>query len=215
MTDQPTSWAALFSSIAAILSAIAWPVVVAWFLFVNRIRIAFLLKVLGRKLSSAKKLKVGQFELEEELEEAVSEAGAKVDEADTSKAVPKDQLQAAVNLRKKVIHSSVPKSEALQAVRDQIFDLAEQYESVRADMPSGAMRTRKMNEIAAGMRTLALAGLPLRTRLTRSEFAGERLAAICMLQVEPRQRYFRWLIDRLKTESQAFILFQRRSQFSS
>ncbi len=29
-----------------------------------------------------------------------------------------------------------------------------------------------------------------------------------MLQVEPRPRYFRWLIDRLKTESQAFILFQ-------
>jgi len=29
-----------------------------------------------------------------------------------------------------------------------------------------------------------------------------------MLQVEPRPRYFRWLIDRLRTESQAFILFQ-------
>jgi hypothetical protein len=29
-----------------------------------------------------------------------------------------------------------------------------------------------------------------------------------MLQVEPRPRYFRWLIDRLKTENQAFILFQ-------
>lgn len=208
MTDQPTSWAALFSSIAAILSAIAWPGVVAWFLFVNRIRIAFLLKVLGRKLSSARKLKVGQFELEEELEEAVSEAGANVDEADTSKTVPKDQLQAAVTLKEKVVDFSVPKSEVLEAVRGQVFDLAEQYESVRADMPSGPLRTRRMNEIAAGMRTLALAGLPLRTKLTKSEKPGMRLAAICMLQVEPRPRYFRWLIDRLKTESQAFILFQ-------
>lgn len=196
------------SSIAAILSAIAWPGVVAWFLFVNRIRIAFLLKILGRKLSSAKKLRVGQFELEEELEEAVSEAGAKVDEADTSKTVPKNQLQAAANLRKKVIGASVSKSEVLEAVRNQIFDLAEQYESARAGMPSGPARTRRMNEIAAGMRTLALAGLPLRTKLAQSEIAGRRLAAICMLQVEPRPRYFRWLIDRLKTESQAFILFQ-------
>jgi len=65
-----------------------------------------------------------------------------------------------------------------------------------------------MNEIAAGMRTLALAGLPLRTELTRSEKAGRRLAAICMLQVAPRPRYFRWLIDRLNTEDQAFVLFQ-------
>ena len=208
MTDQPTSWAALLSSIASVLSAIAWPGVVAWFLFANRIRIAFLLKVLGRKLSSAKKLKVGQFELEEELEEAVSEAGEKIDEADTSKAVPKNQLQAAADLRKKVIGSSVPKAEALEAVRDQIFELAEQYESVRAGMPSGPQRTRRMNEIAAGMRTLALAGLPLRTELTRSEKAGRRLAAICMLQVAPRPRYFRWLIDRLNTEDQAFVLFQ-------
>jgi hypothetical protein len=208
MTDQPTSWAALFSSIAAVLSAVAWPAVAAWFLFANRIRIAFLLKVLGRKLSSAKKLKVGQFELEEELEEAVSEAGSEVEEGATPNAVPRNQLRAAENLKKKVIGSSIPKTEVLEAVRDQIFDLANQYESARAHMQSGPARTRRMNEIAAGMRTLALAGLPLRTKLTQSPIAGRRLAAICMLQVEPRPRYFRWLIDRLKTESQAFILFQ-------
>jgi hypothetical protein len=208
MTDQPTSWAALLSSIAAILSAIAWPGVVAWFLFVNRIRIAFLLKVLSRKLSSAKKLKLGQFELEEELEEAVSEAGAKANEADIPNTVPINQLRAAQNLKQRVIGSSVPKSEVLEAVRGQIFDLANEYESVRTEMQSGPSRTRKMNEIAAGMRTLALTGLPLRTELTRSQIAGQRLAAICMLQIEPRPRYFRWLIDRLKTESQAFILFQ-------
>jgi hypothetical protein len=208
MTDQPTTWAALFSSMAALLSAVAWPAVVAWFLFVNRVRIAFLLKVLGRKLSSAKKLKLGQFEIEEELAEAVSEAGAEVDEAHTPNAVPKNQLRAAKDLKKKVVDSSAPKSEVLEAVRDQIFDLASQYESIRAEMQSGPIRTRRMNEIAAGMRTLALAGLPLRTELTRSKIAGGRLAAICMLQVEPRPRYFRWLIDRLKTESHAFILFQ-------
>jgi hypothetical protein len=208
MTDHPTSWAALLSSIAAILSAVAWPGVVAWFLFVNRVRIAFLLKVLGRKLSSARKLKLGQFELEEELEDAVSEAGATVDEADIPKTIPKDQLRAAKNLRERVVGSSVPKSEVLEAVRGQIFDLADQYESVRAHMPSGPLRTRRMNEIAAGMRTLALAGLPLRTKLTQSEITGRRLAAICMLQVEPRRRYFSWLIDRFKTENQAFVLFQ-------
>jgi hypothetical protein len=208
MMDQSTTWAALFSSVAAILSAIAWLAVVAWFLFVNRIRIAFLLKVLGRKLSSAKKLKLGQFEIEEELEEAVSEAGAEVDETDKPNAVPKNQLQAAKDLKKKVVNSSVPKSEVLEAVREQIFDLANQYESIRAHMQSGLIRTQRMNEIAAGMRTLALAGLPLRTKLIQSEVAGRRLAAICMLQVEPRPRYVQWLIDRLKTESQAFILFQ-------
>jgi hypothetical protein len=208
MADQPTSCATMLSSIAAILSAIAWPGVVAWFLINNRIRIADLLKVFGDKLSSAKKLRLGQFELEEDLQEAISEAGARVDEADTSKTVPKNQRQAAENLKKKVIDSSIPKFEVLEAVGEQIYDLADQYEDVRAHMRSGAQRTRKMNEIAAGMRTLALAGLPLRTKLTRSEKVGHRLAAICMLQVEPRPRYFRWLIERLENENQAFVLFQ-------
>jgi hypothetical protein len=65
-----------------------------------------------------------------------------------------------------------------------------------------------MNEIAAGMRTLAFEALPLRTELTRSDSPGRRLAAICILQIEPRPRYFRWLIERLITENQAFLLFQ-------
>ena len=75
-------------------------------------------------------------------------------------------------------------------------------------MPGSQLRTRKMNEIAAGMRTLALAGLPLRTELTKSDSVGMRLAAICMLQVEPRPRYFRWLIQRIKTEAHAFVIYQ-------
>jgi len=208
MSDQPPSWAALLSSIAAVLSAMAWPGVAAWFLFSNRIRIAFLLKVLSRKLSSAKKLKFGQFELEEELEEAVSEAGAEITDVDTSRTVPENQVHAAESLKKKVINSSIPRSEVLEAVRAQIYDLADQYEFVRDHMASGPLRTRRMNEIAAGMRTLALAALPLRTELTRSKKVGQRLAAICILQVQPRPRYFRWLIDRVKTEDQAFVLFQ-------
>ncbi len=141
------------------------------------------------------------------MKEAVSEAGEEANEADISKTIPKNQRQAAEDLKKKVANSSVPKSEVLEAVKGQILKLASEYESVRTRLQSGPVRTRRMNEIAAGMRTLALAALPLRTELTRSQMAGEKLAAICMLQVEPRPRYFRWLIERLKTESQAFILF--------
>lgn len=177
----------------------------------NRVRIAFLLKVLGRKLSSAKKFKFGQIEVEafeEEVEEAVTSAGANVSAEDLPRTVPEEQVRAAKNFKERARATQLPKSSVLEAVRRQIFDLANEYEIARAQMQSSYLRTRKMNEIAAGMRTLALTALPLRTELTRSDSIGKRLAAICILQVEPRPRYFRWLIERVKTEDQPFVFYQ-------
>jgi hypothetical protein len=211
LTDQPASLASLLSSIAAILNAVAWPVVAAWFLFTNRSGTSHLLKILGNKLSSARKFKVGQFELEafaDELKESVSDAGEQVGDTDKPKAVPKEQLEAAISLKEKVRSARLPESSIREAVKRQIYDLAREYENIRAQLPSGLVRTRKMEQIAAGMRTLALAGLPLLSLLTRSDSVGRRLAAICMLQIEPRQSYFRWLIERFKTENQPFIFYQ-------
>ena len=76
-----------------------------------------------------------------------------------------------------------------------------------------SLRTRRMKEIAAGMRTLALVGLPLRTQLTRSESVGRRLAAICIFRLSRVQDYFKWLIERVKTESQRLSSTKRQSQF--
>ncbi len=211
MTDQPASWAALLSSIAAILNAVAWPAVALWFLFVHRVRIAFLLKVCGRKVSLAKKVKVGQLELEafeDEVKEAVIEASTQISDSDPPKSVPPNQVRAAETLRTKVYRAGIPESTVRDTVRREIYELAREYEIVRANIPPSGLRTRKMNEIAAGMRTLAIAGLGLRTELTRSDSVGRRLAAICMLQVEPRARYFKWLIERIKTESQPFVFYQ-------
>jgi len=208
LTDQLASYAPLISSIAAILNAIAWPAVAAWFLFIHRLKVSNLFTILGNKLTSAKKLKIGQFELEDVLEEGVINAREQIGDSEMPKSIPKTQLQAAANLKERVSTTELPESSVLEAVRNQIYDLASEYESVRSQMPSGHMRTRRMNEIAAGMRTLALAGLPLRTQLTRSDSIGKRLAAICMLQVEPRPRYFRWLIERVKSETQPFVFYQ-------
>lgn len=211
MTEPLTSWAALLSSVAAVITSIAWPGVALWFLATHRAKIAFLLKVVGRKLSLAKKLKVWQFEIDEfegEVKEAVIQAGAHVNDDSPTKSVPRSQVEAAESLEAKVLAAGIPESRALDAVRRQIYELAREYEVTRATDFSGTQRTRKMNEIAAGMRTLAIAGKRLRTELTKSDSVGRRLAAICMLQVEPRLRYFSWLIERLRTESQPFVLFQ-------
>jgi hypothetical protein len=211
LTDQPASWAALLSSIAAILNAVAWPGVAAWILFTHRTDTSQILKTLGNKLSAAKKIKAGQFEMEafeDELKQTVDEVGETVGNIPRLRAVPKEQLQAAENLKEKARAAQLPESSVGEAVKKQIYALANEYEKIRLQLPSCSERTRKMDQIAARMRTLALAGKPLRTLLTRSDSVGRRLAAICMLQIEPRQSYFRWLIERFKVENQPFIFFQ-------
>jgi len=36
---------------------------------------------------------------------------------------------------------------------------------------------------------------------------GDRLAAVCILQVVPEFGFFNWLVERIKNEDQPFILF--------
>jgi len=211
MADQASSWTSILPSLAAILNAVAWPAVALYILLDHRVQISRLLQVLEKKLNSAKKVKLAQIEIsdfENEADKAIVEAREGVDDSKTPQEILQGQIKAAVNFDSKIDPEPASESRALETVRRRIFALAGEYEKVRKEMPSGPLRTRKMNEISAAMRTLALAGLPLRTSLVKSNSVGKRLAAICMLQVEPRPRYFRWLVERIKAEDQAFILFQ-------
>ena len=94
----------------------------------------------------------------------------------------------------------------LAVIRRQIADLAQEYESSRANMASGPERTRRMELIITKMRTLAFAGYPLLPELTSSASPGQRLAAIATLQVKPDPTYLRWLAERIGVE-QPFIAY--------
>ena len=209
MIEQaPSAAATLLNSIAALVNAIAWPAVAAWFLFTHRSGVANLLKIFGTKVSSAKKLKFGEIELEEELETDIRAVREGASSAELPKTVPEEQVQAAVELRAKIRSADVPRSAVIETVKRQIDELAAEYEATRLKMPSGVLRTRRMNEIAAGMRALALTALPLRAELAKSQSSGYRLAGICILQVPPSASFFDWLIERVQKESEPFVFYQ-------
>jgi hypothetical protein len=208
LVDQSASTAALLTSIAAVITAIAWPAVAAWFFFTHRSGLSHLLEIFGTKMSTAKKLKFGQIELEEELEVGIRDAREGASVGELPKTVPEEQIQAALDLRDTIRKTDVPRTAVLETIQRQINDLAVEYEATRQKMPTGVLRTRRMNEIAAGMRALALTALPLRAELARSQSTGQRLAVICILQVSPSSSYFEWLIDRFKKESEPFVFYQ-------
>lgn len=88
--------------------------------------------------------------------------------------------------------------------------LAAEYEMVRRTMPFGFERTRKMAEIASGMKRLALAAANFIPMLTKSHQPGERLAAVIILQMKFDSTYIEWLAERL-SEEPAFVGYQAAS----
>ncbi len=83
----------------------------------------------------------------------------------------------------------ISKNSDISVVRDQINNVAREYERIRASMSSGDERTRRMEVVTTKMRTLGLAALPLLEELKASASPGSRLAAIAILQVAPNIDY--------------------------
>jgi hypothetical protein len=199
------------ASVASLLAAIAWPLTALYLVGCHRKEVSELLMVAAPKFKTAKRFKVGAFEVDsfaEGIEEIVTRAEASANTEVLSRKIPKPQFDAAQRIRTEVGRADLPRPRIFGKLREQVYLLAESYDSVRAEMPSSPQRTRRMNQLAAGMRALASAVGPLRTHLMHSPSAGKRLAAICGLQINPRHRYLRWLIERFRVEDQAFVLYQ-------
>jgi len=201
----------LLSSIAAILQAVAWPLVALVFFVLYRRRISSLLDIFGEKLSEATRFKAWQLELDsttEDIKQVVEKASNTADPDHTLGIVSRSQIAAAEEVRDRIHNSPIPDARALPAVREQLYALIQEYDDARRNLQPGFVRTKKMTGIVAGMRALSLAALSLLAQLTGEKSTGARLAAICMLQISPDPDYFDWLIERLKHEDQAFVLCQ-------
>jgi hypothetical protein len=88
----------------------------------------------------------------------------------------------------------------LRVIREQVAELAREYDAIRSSMNSGSERTRRMEVIASRMRTLAPSAFALLPELMGSSDPGKRLAAICALQVVPDGHHVDWLAERMSPE---------------
>ena len=86
------------------------------------------------------------------------------------------------------------------AVKQRIEDLARAYQELRKAMPPGDQRTKKMEVIAAKMRTAACDAYYLLDYLAKNPEPGARLAAVSLLAARPNAEYLGWLAERLAPE---------------
>jgi len=174
-------------AIASLLSALAWPVVVIAFVLTQR-------RALTRLLGRLKRL--GTSNVTAEFGETFEEESEQVLNTDPGASTPPTEKQVLAAER---VEQAARQSD-ISVVRTQVFQLAQEYEQIRATMPSGDTRTRRMEVVVTKMRTLALAAYPLLRELTNSGSPGERLAAVAILQVRPNPDYLDWLVTRLAEE---------------
>lgn len=187
-SPQAESWVtpAGLTAIAGLINAIAWPALAL--LIIIRFSpqlVAFLQRMTKVELFGVKA------EIETELDKSAKEAAAM---SGLSKAPSKDEVRRAEKIQQIV----TPRDVAL--VREQVDKLATEYEAIRASMPSGDPRTRRMEVVVSKMRTIGRAAYPLRYDLFQSPSPGRRLQAIACLQIVPDYEFLDWLADRIRAE---------------
>ena len=214
----PTTLAApdLLSGIAAILSAVAWPILVASTLLWFRKPVEELMMAAVGIASSSSKVKIWQIEFDRDVQQqldvsasAALSRGDNVSEQQLGAPVPQAQVQAAARVRS-LVDEAPPGSvrrEIQESIRLRMLGFAKDYEATRASMHAGPERTLAMNAIAAKMRTLALAADPFLSEFATDESSpGKRLAAICILELAPAMEWVEWLADRMAVE-RPFVFF--------
>jgi len=187
-SPQMESWLtpAGLTAIAGLINAIAWPALAL--LVIVRFSpqlVAFLQRMTKVELFGVKA------EIETELDKSAKEAAAM---SGLSKAPSQDEVRRAEKIQQIV----TPRDFAL--VREQVDELATEYETIRASMPSGDPRTRRMEVVVSKMRTIGRAAYPLRYDLFQSPSPGRRLQAIACLQIVPDYELLDWLADRIQAE---------------
>lgn len=232
--ERPPEAAGVLTGVAAICSAVVWPLLIGLILWWFREPAAELLKAAVGVAEGATRFKIWQIEFDRDVQQQVSQSeaaalGAPVaahaqgiygesaannltgasDATQSAATIPSGEVAAAARVRS--LLDAAPNSTLRRTMEDTIkarmLSFAQEYETVRSSMHSGPERTRAMNGIVAKMRTLALA-----TDLFLDEFMqsptspGRRLAGICILQMKPEMRSVPWLVERMRVE-QPFVFF--------
>lgn len=216
-----TDIGSLLAGIAAICSAIIWPAVIVMILWMFRAQAIDLLKAAVGIAEGANRFRIWQIEFDRDVQQQVAQsvssaAGtpivphtATVAQTEAAANIPGSQVAAASGVRSLLdaAPNSTLRKSAEAAIKSRMLGFAQEYEVTRASMSPGDDRTRAMNAIVAKMRSLGLAaGLFLDELMAAAGSPGQRLAAICILQLKPEMRAVPWLVERMRVE-QPFVFF--------
>lgn len=186
----------LLTSLAAILSALAWPGAFLIFIFTFQKEISIAFSKLTSAVDRARKLSWAGLNVE--LNE-VADVEAKSGE-DKGGKITQRQIETATRIAIKT--EDVETTELL----GELDRLCLEYDSIRRSMPPGPDRTTAMTRILVKMRILAPRLVDHLETYRSSGSPGSRLAAVAMMQMVPRVADLDWLLERFSSD-QPFVFY--------
>lgn len=183
------------ASIAAVLSAIAWPVGLVVTVVIFRTELKAILKELPLLIERVRtaSFRGVQFELGQVADESIDNKSGEI----TAK-----QIEAADRIVLQKENDLVEQ----QSLLSSLDRLCLEYDALRRSKSSGPERTQAMTRVLVKMRVLAPALIGHIGAYKGSPSAGSRLAAIAMMQMSPKNADIEWLKDRFWVE-QPFLFY--------
>ena len=103
MTIESPATVSTLGGIAAILQAVAWPLVAFLYFLIYRTKVGAIIDVIVQKLGEAKHLKAGQIEIDTEaIDRVVDQAGRAANPQEVKKEIPGNQIEAAILVGEKL-----------------------------------------------------------------------------------------------------------------
>nr|WP_321482073.1 hypothetical protein [uncultured Cohaesibacter sp.] len=187
------NWAKLLTAVAAVLSALAWPLALflTAFLFRDVLRSA-----INRIPSMLDRVKTASI------------AGVKVELERVADAEKEDKAgKITPNQKEVAARIAVEKSDlGSQPLLQELDRLCLEFDALRRNLPPGDIRTRAMTRIMVQMRSLSPSLIEFLDAYKGSGSAGSRLAAIAMMQMVPTLADVGWLEGRF-TSDPPFIFY--------
>jgi hypothetical protein len=185
----------LLKSIASLISAVSWPLIVLLIIFYYKDEIRSL-------ILRIKTAKVGpvSMDLSPEVKATVEESGEAAAQKD-ERGISEDELARSRTVQVLTGPDDLP------ALRAQMLALAAEYMQVRSSMRASDNRTRRMEVVVSKMRTLGGAAYSLRHEFANGNTPGERLAALAMLQVTPDLNMVDWIVSRISAAERPFVQY--------
>jgi hypothetical protein len=177
-------------AVSALVAAMAWPSAFLATILIFQKELRSALNKIPVFLDRVKKASLGQVALE--LDRVASEAEA---ESEKSGKITPRQIEAARRIASETTEISS------QALLGELDRLCLEYDAVRRSLPSGYTRTRAMTRIVVQMRSLAPSLIEHIDAYKVSGSAGSRLAAIAMMQMDPKSADVDWLGERFSKEN--------------
>jgi hypothetical protein len=211
----------ILSGVASICSAVIWPLVIVMVLWMFRAEAVELLKAAVGVAEGATRFRIWQIEFDKDVSQQVAQSAsfaltnpivphvASVSDTQAATNITPPQLAAAADVRSLLdaAPNSTLRKSAEAAIKTRMLGFAQEYETTRASMGPGPDRTRAMNSVVSKMRTLALAAdIYLDIFMGAANSPGQRLAAVCILQLKPQMSAVSWLVERMHAE-QPFVFF--------